>query len=432
MPPTLNWSAATFLVALKAVALILSVPTILASPVRSEIKRGKIDPNVFLGAQIGDIQQHFTQHGVTLIETIGNNGAKDIALIETIGNNDAKDIALAYGKYGESAAFIKCLKRRPAGGAIHNRKKEIAKEKEAFLILQKADDRPGSNKLIGYTNVSRAYTHFGYLDNYCFVYSYDGDTDLFEYLHKISSDNIPLIRSLITEILSGIIYLHNAQLVHHDIKLENVAISFPYPHDKSKPKATIIDFDLAERISYNGKDIVPTSKFAGSPHYLPPEVYANKPADPTKKDVWAAGIALYGLLKKSFLFDARSEAELAHNIMNTLKYGIPSVSFIFTKAQNEQAGMSSLVKALKAMLTPDPAKRPSASECLDIINGVNPLPRMQPTMSLGTSTPLKIATGGLRPAGSGSGSWNNNQWNVPQQSSQRMNVPIVPSGTFGF
>ncbi|KAI8056914.1 kinase-like domain-containing protein, partial [Syncephalis plumigaleata] len=110
----------------------------------------------------------------------------------------------------------------------------------------------------------------------------------------------PLIRSLITEILSGIIYLHNAQLVHHDIKLDNVVVSFPYPNDRSKPKATIIDFDISERISYNGKDIVPTSKFAGSPHYIAPEVFAGWKADPTKKDVWAAGITLYGLLKKSF------------------------------------------------------------------------------------------------------------------------------------
>ncbi|KAI8056922.1 kinase-like domain-containing protein [Syncephalis plumigaleata] len=383
-------SAATFLVALKAVALILGVPTILASPVASEIKRGKIRSDIFLGAQITSIQRHFTQHKVTLIKTIGGN--------------DEQDIALAYGKYEDSAAFIKCLTQQPFRGSAFGREAEIAKEREAFLILQEADARPGSNKLIGYTNVSRAYTHFEYGNNYCFVYSYDGNIDLFEYLYMtspdktplVSPDNIPLIRSLITEILSGIIYLHNAQLVHHDIKLENVVVSFPYPHDKSKPKAAIIDFDLSERISYNGKDIVPTSKSSGSSHYIAPEVYANKLADPTKKDVWAAGIALYGLLKKSFLFHARSEAELARNIMNTLKYGIPEKNFVFTEAQKRQKGMDSLVRALKAMLTPDPAKRPSASECLDIINEVNPLPKMQPTMSSGTSSQLAAITEGNR------------------------------------
>ncbi|KAI8053334.1 kinase-like domain-containing protein [Syncephalis plumigaleata] len=352
-------SAATFLVALKAITLILSVPTILASPLLAEIKRGNIRSNIFLGAQIKNIQQHFTPHGVTLIKTIGGN--------------DNQDIALASGKYGKSAAFIKCLTQQPFGGTASDREAVIDREKEAFSILQKADARPGSNKLIGYTNVSRAYTHFAYGNNYCFVYSYDGNIDLLEYLERISSDNIPLIRLLITDILSGIIYLHNAQLVHHDIKLENVAISFPYPNDKSKPKATIIDFDLSERIRYNGKNIVPTNSLVGSSYYVAPEVYAEQEANPTKKDVWAAGITLYRLLKKSFLFNARSETQLLLKIYNTLNYGIPDTNFTFTKAQNQQAGMSSLVKALKAMLTPDPNDRPSASECLAILNGANPL-----------------------------------------------------------
>ncbi|KAI8056953.1 kinase-like domain-containing protein [Syncephalis plumigaleata] len=196
--------------------------------------------------------------------------------------------------------------------------------------------------------------------------------------------------------------------------MQNVVISFPYPNDRNKPKATIIDFDITERIRYNDKDVVPTNKFAGSIRYLAPEVYAKKPADPTKKDVWAAGITLYRLLTRKFLLNAVNNGRFALNIMGTLVYGIPEQHFVFTEAQNQQAGMSSLVSALKAMLTPNPAKRPSASVCLDILNGVNPLPRMQPTMSLGTSTPLKIATGGLRPAGSGSGSRNNNQWNLPQ------------------
>ncbi|KAI8056915.1 hypothetical protein BDF22DRAFT_773476 [Syncephalis plumigaleata] len=141
-------SAATFLVALKAITLILSVPNILASPISSEIKRGKIDPNIFLGAQITSIQRHFTQHKVTLIKTIGGN--------------DEQDIALAYGKYEDSAAFIKCLTQQPFKGSAFDREAEIDRERKAFSILQEADARPGSNKLIGYTNVSRAYTHFEY------------------------------------------------------------------------------------------------------------------------------------------------------------------------------------------------------------------------------------------------------------------------------
>ncbi|KAI8056948.1 kinase-like domain-containing protein [Syncephalis plumigaleata] len=384
-------SAATFLVALKAVTLILSVPTILASPVRSEINQGTINPNIFLGAPITSIQQYFTPHKVTLTKTIG-------------GNND-QTVALGHGKYGDLPAFIKCVAPLPTGKPASDRQKEIDREREAFSILQEADARPGSNNLVGYTNVSRAYTHFAYGNNYCFVYSYDGNIDLAEYLRSIWPNNIPaissgnilLVRSLISDILSGLIYLHNAHLVHHDIKTHNVVISFPYPNTPQRPKATIIDFDLSERIQYNGNSVVPASNLVGTMSYIAPEVFAHHLADPTKKDVWAAGITLYKLLTKRYLISGNDDRALAINIANTFSHELPEQLFAFTGPQFQQAEVSSLINALKAMLETHPTNRPSARECLAILNGANPPPRTQPIMPSLTPSQQATIPGGSMP-----------------------------------
>jgi serine/threonine protein kinase len=310
---------------------------------------------MFMGQPIESIQNHFEPYKVKLSESIGGNGDNDIGL--------------ARGKYQNSNAFIKCFSSYPNKELFFTRCVNIKRERTAFSFLQSVDKQPESKTQIGYDNVSRAYVSFKYLNNDCFVYSYDGDITLKDYLGIISSDNIPMIKTIITDILKGIVYLQYAHIVHNDINLENVVISFPYPNDRTKPKATIIDFDFASQIKYKNGKVIPISDDIGTLKYISPEVFARINADPNKKDVWAAGITLFYMLKRKFLLSNGDEVSFAKNIYKTLTSGIPEKFFVFTKNQNRHPEMSLVAEALKAMLTPKPARRPSARECLEIIEG---------------------------------------------------------------
>jgi serine/threonine protein kinase len=186
-----------------------------------------------------------------------------------------------------------------------------------------------------------------------------------------------MIKTIITDILKGIVYLQYANIVHNDIKRNNVVISFPYP-DRTRPKATIIDFDLARQITYKNGKVDPVCHLQGNPNYFPLEVYAKTPADPNKRDVWAAGITLYFMLKRKYLLD-NINVLLAENIEEILTSGIPKQAFVFTDAQNKYPEMSLVIEALKAMLTPDATRRPFARECLEILEGAGSSSKVQIT-----------------------------------------------------
>lgn len=73
--------------------------------------------------------------------------------------------------------------------------------------------------------------------------------------------------------------------VHRDLKLENILLQSFDSYDTK-----IVDFGFAEKINSNTL----TSK-AGTPGYIPPELYANKPYI-DKGDIFSLGVLLFSLV----------------------------------------------------------------------------------------------------------------------------------------
>lgn len=79
--------------------------------------------------------------------------------------------------------------------------------------------------------------------------------------------------------------LNRAGYVHRDLKLENILLS-----EKNSYQTKILDFGFAEPI--NRKELV--SK-AGTPGYIAPEVFYNKPYT-EKGDVFSLGVIFFSML----------------------------------------------------------------------------------------------------------------------------------------
>ncbi|KAI5863260.1 Pkinase-domain-containing protein [Durotheca rogersii] len=90
------------------------------------------------------------------------------------------------------------------------------------------------------------------------------------------------------DLILGIEYLHSQGVVHRDIKPDNLLLT---EDDVLK----IVDFGVSEM--FDKPDRMMTSKSAGSPAFLPPELCQAKHGDVSGKaaDVWSMGVSLYCL-----------------------------------------------------------------------------------------------------------------------------------------
>ncbi|KAI2470604.1 Pkinase-domain-containing protein [Annulohypoxylon bovei var. microspora] len=90
------------------------------------------------------------------------------------------------------------------------------------------------------------------------------------------------------DLILGIEYLHSQGVVHRDIKPDNLLLT---EDDVLK----IVDFGVSEM--FEKPENMMTSKSAGSPAFLPPELCQAKHGDVSGKaaDVWSMGVSLYCL-----------------------------------------------------------------------------------------------------------------------------------------
>ncbi|KAK9314954.1 kinase-like domain-containing protein, partial [Lipomyces starkeyi] len=114
-----------------------------------------------------------------------------------------------------------------------------------------------------------------------------------------------VVRRLFAELVSAVLYLHNNNIVHRDIKLENVLLNVEQKSllsavESSKAVTTLTDFGLSRRIDPENPTL---STRCGSEDYAPPELIMGQPYDGRQTDAWALGVLLYALMEGRFPFD---------------------------------------------------------------------------------------------------------------------------------
>uniref|UniRef100_A0A183CX39 Protein kinase domain-containing protein n=1 Tax=Gongylonema pulchrum TaxID=637853 RepID=A0A183CX39_9BILA len=133
--------------------------------------------------------------------------------------------------------------------------------------------------------------------------------DLFEYLCKARNVNERCAARLLRCLASALDYLHALNIVHRDVKPENLLVyTCPYTGDL---QLKLADFGLA--VEMIGE---PLTIICGTPTYVAPEVLAELGYD-HKVDLWAAGVILYVLLTNG------SQVQLFEQILSG-RFSFPS------------------------------------------------------------------------------------------------------------
>ena len=121
-------------------------------------------------------------------------------------------------------------------------------------------------------------------------------------------------KKILAILTSAISYIHANNVVHRDLKLENILLT-----NKDNPyDLKIIDFGISGILSNVGGEII----HAGTMMYSPPEVVSKTDLTSSPKiDVWSLGVILFVLLTKEYPFCGNSEYKTFTSIIkDNLKF----------------------------------------------------------------------------------------------------------------
>ncbi|RKP14060.1 kinase-like domain-containing protein, partial [Piptocephalis cylindrospora] len=135
--------------------------------------------------------------------------------------------------------------------------------------------------------------------------------ELLDWLTREGRAPEALARHWFRQTLSAVSYLHHRNLVHRDLKLENILLD-----DQLNVK--LVDFGFARE--WDSLRMLHT--YCGSVAYAAPEMIAGKSYKGPEVDVWSMGVILYTLLCGSLPFDDDEAVELQSLILRG-KYEVP-------------------------------------------------------------------------------------------------------------
>ena len=187
---------------------------------------------------------------------------------------------------------------------------------------------------------------------------------LYKYKDINNSEGFPeeIIQYLMKQIVDAVIYLHDKNIIHRDLKLDNIMVHFDNEKDRinfniMKAKIKIIDFGISKVLpSKNGF----TNSCVGTLYYMPPEILLRlKNKEKCEKiigygkeaDIWSLGCICYELLRAKKVFDSDEYDDLVEKI-TIGEYKLPK-----TVSQE-------YISFLNAMLKFDGKNRKTAKELL--------------------------------------------------------------------
>jgi calcium-dependent protein kinase len=270
------------------------------------------------------------------LNEINNSPEKKYKMINSIGQGSFGNVYLAENIYSKEKVAIKKLYKT----LDITTESEIINEIE---ILKKLN-HPNIVKVLEFYKTDQAY----YI-----VSEYCNGGELFNKAESHLSER--QICVIFKQILSGLYYLHSKNIVHRDLKLENILISdieyVPLTGEEYLD-IKIIDFGNAKHF----RKAIINKSIVGSSYYIAPEIFMKKSGK--ESDLWSAGVILYMLIVGHAPFEGESDKK----ILSRIQKGVYEKNDLrYQKASPEVKDL------IEKLLISDPKKRISAKDSLEHI-----------------------------------------------------------------
>ena len=140
--------------------------------------------------------------------------------------------------------------------------------------------------------------------------------DLLTFIRKRNKLNEQISKFIFKQIIEGLRYIHKKNIIHRDIKLDNILID-------TTNTVKICDFGVSRKIQ-RGEKIY---ERCGTPAYIAPEIYKKIGYTGFQSDVWSAGITLYYMLSGNLPFKGNNIHDLENAILLGEYNKIRDISF---------------------------------------------------------------------------------------------------------
>ncbi|XP_076584898.1 serine/threonine-protein kinase 33 isoform X1 [Chaetodon auriga] len=162
-------------------------------------------------------------------------------------------------------------------------------------------------------------------------------------------------RHIISSLADAVVYLHKRDIVHRDLKLENILVKNSLDEDEDgRINIKVTDFGLSVQTGGVGIENIMTEA-CGTLIYMAPEMMSGRGYSQWC-DVWSIGIIMYMLLCGESPFVSKTKAKLLKEIMNKeIKFTQTIWATVSDAAKN----------VLTCLLKVDPAYRMSANQLLE-------------------------------------------------------------------
>ena len=216
-------------------------------------------------------------------------------------------------------------------------------------------------KKLNHPNITKILEMFEDEKYILIIMEYINGGNLFSFVKKRRKLTEKISKILFKQIILGIKHIHSQNIVHRDVKLENILIDL-------NNTIKICDFGIG-RILSSPDELIHDQ--CGTPMYMAPEILSCSKEKGYKGfpvDIWSAGIALYIMLSGALPFSVKNENDsfLDGNNNNNKRKNIALKKAIINNVPKRIEKISDNARdLLHGLLNKDPEKRMTCDEILN-------------------------------------------------------------------
>ncbi|KAI8870861.1 Pkinase-domain-containing protein [Ramicandelaber brevisporus] len=253
-----------------------------------------------------------------------------------IGNVIGKgQFGTVYRALNLETAQMVAFKRIPLSNKPNEQVDEMMREVELLQSLS----HPRIVQYIGYLKTSN------HLD---IVLEYVENGSLYHTLKAFGEFSEKLVLAYVVKILEGLVYLHDMNVVHCDLKAANILTT---KNGNTKLTDFGVSLSITKRANGEDDDSEAANHIAGTPNWMAPEVISLRGVS-TKSDIWSLGCTIIELLTGRPPYHGLNPLSAMYHIVEDDGPTLPDD--LSTQLQS----------FLEMCFRKDPSERPSAAELM--------------------------------------------------------------------